>query len=244
MKGLLGGLFLFCVVYFAHGQLEISDGSSNEKSSKQKEYNTSGTAFFVAANWSQTNRELKPNGDLFGEALGKRADEKTLNTWSYFLGVRGEMKAGFFWEGGLAFLQNGESYSYNDPATDSSFIYKTTYTYVGMPLKINFAHGDVFRIYGGAGLLPQMFFGYKQHQQWSTPANGSSSNDITMKSGYNSFVLSAIASLGFELSIHKNWRIFAAPELRWQLNSTYLSQDAYIHKGRAYGVTFGLIRNL
>jgi hypothetical protein len=244
MKGLLGLIFLFFGIPWACAQLEISANNKGYKKSKEKNSAESTTALFLAANWSRTGRKLIPNSGLFAEPLGKRVDEKNLNTWSYFLGVRGEIKSGIYWDGGLAFLQNGESYDYNDPATDSSFNYKTTFTYIGMPLKINYAYGKALRICGGAGLLPQIFFGYEQNQQWSSPQSGSLSNDITIKSGYNSFVLSAVASLGLELSIQKNWRIFAAPELRWQLNSSYSSQNAYIHKGRAYGVTFGLIRNL
>jgi hypothetical protein len=244
MKVLLGIFFLFVGIQWSPAQLEISANTKEDEKLKEKNVNEHSTALFLGANWSQTSRILSPNTGYFGEELGERAVEGSLNTWSYFLGVRGELKAGFFWDGGLAFLQNGESYSYKNPATDSSFSYKTTYSYVGMPLKINYAYGKALRIYGGAGLLPQMFFGYKQQQEWTTVENRGFTNDITTKSGYNSFVLSAVASIGLELSIHNNWRIFASPELRWQLNSSYLSQDAYIHKGRVYGITFGLIRNL
>jgi hypothetical protein len=33
-----------------------------------------------------------------------------------------------------------------------------------------------------------------------------------------------------------------SPEYRLQLNSTFDSKDAYIHKGKALGVSFGLTR--
>ena len=244
MKVLLGLIFLFVGSEWSHAQLEISSESTKVKRNNKQSENISETAFFVAANWSQTSRKLSSNDGLFGEELGKRAEEDVLNTWSYFLGIRGAMKHGFFWEGGMAYLQNGESYRYKDPLSDSTFSYKTTYSYIGMPLKLNYSYGNAFRIYCGAGLLPQLFFEFKQNQQWSTPDNGSSSNDISSKNGCNTFVLSAIASVGFDISVHRNWRLFLAPELRWQLNSSYSKQDAYIHKARAYGVTFGLIRNL
>jgi hypothetical protein len=244
MKVLLGLVFLFVGTQWSQAQLEISSESTKKDRSKQASNDSSATAIFLAANWSQTNRVLSPNGGLFGEELGKRSEEDVLNTWSYFLGVRGGMKHGFFWEGGMAFLQNGESYKFKDQVSDSTFSYNTTYSYIGMPVKINYGYGKNFRIYGGVGLLPQLFFGYKQDQQWSTPENGSSSNEIALKSGYNTFVISTIASAGIEISVHRNWRLFLAPEIRWQLNSSYVSQDAYIHKSRAYGVTFGLIRNL
>jgi hypothetical protein len=244
MKGLLGGLFLFCVIQMTYAQLVIITESTDLEHTNKEQNDRVETSLFMAANWSQTSRVLTPNGELFGEQLGKRADENVLETWSCFLGVRGGIKHGFFWDGGMAFLQNGESYKFIDHVSDSTFSYNTTYSYIGMPVKINFGYGETIRIYGGVGLLPQLFFGYKQDQRWSTPENGSSSNEISVKSGYKSFVISAIATIGLEISVHRDWRLFLAPEIRWQFNSTYMPQDVYIHKSRAYGVTFGLIRNL
>jgi hypothetical protein len=96
----------------------------------------------------------------------------------------------------------------------------------------------------GAGILPQMFIQYSQKQQWTTTLNSSDSKVIKTNSGYSPFVLSAIFNAGVQFNFSNGWGVLVSPELRIQLNSTYLKQAAYIHKARCYGISFGLIKNL
>lgn len=224
---------------------ETKDDKKAEKmksdSLKKTELDGSTAAYFVA-NWSSTFRLLKPNGDVYGDSLGTRANEGKLNIWSFGVGIQNKLNDYFMWDGGIYLLKNGESYLYTEK--DTSYSYNTSYHYIGMPIRINFTYGNQFKLYAGAGLLPQMFTGYQQARKWTTADNHKEEETFSTKSGYNTFVISAIFNVGFMLSLQNNWSILVSPEARIQLNSSYPKLDGYIHKGRAFGVTFGLVRDL
>ncbi|MEN9999894.1 MAG: hypothetical protein RI922_2884 [Bacteroidota bacterium] len=202
----------------------------------------SGTSLYFITNWSATNRSLTVNGDLFGDSLGERAKETGLNTWSFGLGFQNQLSKHLLWDGGISFLSNGESYSF--VATDTAYSYQTSYSYISMPVRLNYTVGNDFKFYAGAGLIPQMFMGYKQERQWTRADNSDETETIKAKNGYNSFVISAVMNVGMMVNFNNGWSLLVSPEARFQLNSSYMDQDAYIHKGRAYGVTFGLVRHL
>ena len=231
------------------GEPQPDAKSENKKKDKKSVSDTlkakkepSGTSIYFVTNWSATNRSLSENGDLFGEPLGERANEIGLNTWSFGLGFQNEFAKHFMWDGGISFMRNGESYSFL--GTDTAYSYQTTYSYISMPVRLNYTVGNDFKFYAGAGLIPQMFMGYKQERQWTRADNSDETETIKSKNGYNSFVISAVMNIGMMVNFNNGWSLLVSPEARFQLNSSYMKQDAYIHKGRAYGVTFGLVRHL
>jgi hypothetical protein len=244
---------LFCrTVAFSQiliGEPQPDAKSATKKKEKKSESDSTkvkkeptGTSIYFVSNWSATNRSLTENGDLFGEPLGERANETGLNTWSFGLGFQNEFAKHFMWDGGISFLRNGESYSF--VGTDTAYSYQTTYSYISMPLRLNYVIGKDFKFYAGGGLVPQMFLGYKQDRQWTRADNSEESETIKSKSGYNSFVISAVVNVGMMVNFNNGWSLLVSPEARFQLNSSYMNQDAYVHKGKAYGVTFGLVRHL
>jgi hypothetical protein len=252
MKFLFFNLILFLLAFNSGAHIEIGGDENTQKKetkdSKIKEPKSrnviESTRVFVLSNWSRTNRYLTPNGSLFGDSLGTRKDEIHLNKWSYSIGIQSPISEHFFWDGGLAYMRNGESYSYVDPASDSTYSYQTNYSYFGMPVRVNFVVGKLIRFYAGVGLVPQMFTGYRQDRYWSTNSNTTGSEKFTTKSGYNSFVLSGIGNVGAMIDFQNGWLLLVSPELKWQFNSSMQKQDAYIHKARCYGISFGLVRNL
>ncbi len=245
---------LLCFNSLGFSQILIGEPQPNAKSENKKKdkksvsdtlkakKEPSGTSIYFVTNWSATNRSLFENGDLFGEPLGERANEIGLNTWSFGLGFQNEFAKHFMWDGGISFMRNGESYSFL--GTDTAYSYQTTYSYITMPLRVNYVYGKDFKFYAGAGLIPQMFMGYKQERQWTRADNSDETETIKSKNGYNSFVISAVMNVGMMVNFNNGWSLLVSPEARFQLNSSYMKQDAYIHKGRAYGVTFGLVRHL
>ncbi len=200
------------------------------------------TAVYAITNWSKTFRTLESNTGYFGESLGTRADETLIQNWSFGLGLRNRINRFLVWDGGMYFSRNGEQYAF--AGIDTTFAYQTTYSYIGMPLRINLSMGKDIQWHIGAGLLPQMFVQYTQKQQWTTTLNSSDSQVIKTNSGYNPFVISAIFNAGVQFNFASGWGVIISPELRIQLNSTYQKQAAYIHKARAYGISFGLIKNI
>ncbi len=208
---------------------------------KKRELDGSSFVYFVT-NWSVNNRLLKENVYPYGDSLGERAFEEKYNTWSFGIGIQNQLNAFLMWDGGISYYRHGEQYNFIQ--SDTTFHYQTTYSYISMPLRLNFTYGKNVKLIAGGGLLPQMFTGYKQERQWTTSTNSSGSDEFKTKSGYNPFILSAIFNVGCALDFQNNWSLFVSPEARIQLTSSYLSQDDYIHKNRAYGITFGLIRSL
>lgn len=200
------------------------------------------TSVYAIGNWSTTSRFLTENEGLFGDTLGKRADESALNVWSFGIGLRNKINNYLFWDGGIAIYRNGERYRFE--GVDTMFAYQTYYNYISMPLRLNAVVGKDFKWNAGIGLVPQMFTGYRQEQQWETTTFSKGNETIKTKSGYNSFVLSAVFNVGLTIEFKSNWAFMVSPEARIHLTSSYNDIAEYIHKGRAFGVSFGLIRNL
>lgn len=231
-------------------QIEISEDTQVSETDEEKELQilpteNSTTEFFVIANWSSTNRKLienPDNGGLFANPLGEREFETSLSTWSVGIGIRGRGDQYLSWEGGISYLRNGESYSYED--ADSTYSYTTSYSYLAMPVKIYFTYGNNIKLLAGGGLVPQMFLNYKQDRVWVNSVNTETKETEETKSGYNSFLLSAVANIGVQLNLGKKVSVLFMPEYRFQLTSSYEKQDSYKHFGNALGFNMGLTYSL
>jgi hypothetical protein len=236
-------LFVLLFAFEMSAQIIMEEGKSTpEKKDKVKSNSVGQTSIYAISNWSKTNRSLESNAGYFGDTLGRRADETFIQNWSFGLGLRNRINRFLVWDGGMYFSRNGEQYAFT--GTDTSFAYQTTYSYIGMPLRLNLSMGKEIQWHLGAGLLPQMFVQYSQKQQWTTTLNSSDSQVVKTNSGYSPFVLSAIFNAGVQFNFSNGWGVLISPEIRIQLNSSYLKQATYIHKARCYGVSFGLIKNL
>ena len=252
MRRTLFVIGFYLTSFFSYSQIVIGEeveekkhnGNEVEKTVREKKVvETDGiNSIYFVTNWSSTSRSLVSNGELFGKELGTRADETTLNTWSFGLGLRNRFGRHYFWDGGIAYYRNGESYLFTD--IDTMFAYQNYYNYIAMPLRLNAFIGDKYKLSAGAGLVPQMFSSFRQETQWETTTQSKGKDTEKTKSGYNSFALGAIVNIGLTMDFDNGWTLLVSPEFRWQLTSSYTKIAPYIHKGRAYGVTFGLIRNL
>lgn len=239
-KSVLTFLLVLPLWFSGYGQIEISENSEAVKEEKKKEtqqYASSSEVYFMA-NWSHSSSLLMENDPPFGDPLEERADEGTLNIWSFGLGVRNRVHKYVSWEGGMSFMRNGESYLFE--GADSTYSYNTRYTYIGMPLKVLFTYGESIRFYAGIGLVPQLFVNYRQDIEYVTPEDHTEKETIKTNNGYNSFVLSGVANIGVQLNMGKATSLFVMPEYRYQLTSSYEKQDDYKHFARALGVNLGL----
>jgi len=244
-------IFLSLISFNSISQMEIGGTSERKKSDTlisltnhipQKRELKGSTEIFIGTNCSVGNRYLVPNKGFYGKPLGERANEKSFTTWSYALGFRNYIHKNSAFEGGISLMKNGESYQYK--TADSSYNYQTTYTYIGMPLKIQYTLGDEIRLLVGGGLTPQLFNEYKQNQQWTTQLNEKGAATIKTKNGFNSFVISASISASLQIRYSKSWSIYITPEYRWQLNSSNASIDKYRHYARVLGINFGFAYQL
>lgn len=192
--------------------------------------------------WFSTNRNLIVNDGIFADTLGSRALETGLPVWSFGLGIRSQINSSFWWQGGISVIRNGEAHSYTE--NDTTYSYQTKYAYVGMPLKFLYAYGSKKRLYGGVGIVPQIFMGYRQDSQWESTSGGSGEETFKTTSGYNMFVLNAIGNVGVHLSSKTRTSLFIEGEYRYQFTNSYLKTDGLKHFGRALGFNFGLAYTL
>lgn len=241
MKLLKNAFFTFVLgnAFLGVTQIEISE-ETQEKENKQEEVKDYGghVEAFVLTNWSSTSRKLIENDAPYGDPLGTRADEDGLNTWSFGLGIRSQVNPYFAWEGGISYLRNGESYSFED--SDTSHNYQTTYSYIAMPFKAYFTIGDQFKLLAGGGVVPQMFLNYKQDREWVDAKNTKTTEEFSTRSGYNSFAISAVFNIGAQLNFGKRTSILFIPEYRIQLSSSYQETSSFKHYGRELGFNIGL----
>lgn len=214
----------------------------NNKPARQVE-GTSSLYFFASRAYN--NRSLKENEGLFGDTIGKRADETGLKTACLGFGFRNQVGKSWFIGGGVTVYNNGESYAFE--GSDSTFNYTSKYSYIGMPIFVEYTVGETFQFIGTAGIAPSMFVRYKQEQNWMNAKNVEGDTLIKLRNGdqqFNTFVVSAFVSAGVALKISETSTIYVKPEYRLQLNSSYSQINPFIHKARAFSVNFGLIYDL
>jgi hypothetical protein len=238
-------LLIFTLNFDCHSQVLVgSDETSSEKKTKPKKQIDGSSAINFTTNWSSTSRSLLENEAPFGDSLSYFKNETPLNTWSFGLSISNKVNSFIKWEGGICILRNGERYSFAQG--DSSYSYTTRYSYIGMPIKLVFNYGETINFYGGFGLIPQIFLGYNKAVKWTNNDGASDGETLKVKEGYapSSFVLSTVFNVGISMKIQERWSVFVSPEYRLQLNSSFDEKDEFIHKARALGISFGLIRYL
>ncbi len=200
------------------------------------------TSFFAISNWSNTFRRLEENDGLFGDSIGARGDETAYNRWSFGIGIRSMLSKNFMFEGGMAYMRNGEQYSFS--GADTSYTYTSQYSYISMPIKLYYTFGDKFKVLIGLGLVPQLFQGYKQNISWESTDNIEGSEEVKTKQGFNTFVISTVANLGVEYEYSPKMSVLLIPEYKIQLNSSLDKTDSYKHFGRSIGFNIGLTYKL
>ena len=240
---LLSILFFSLFSFYSSAQIVSSESAKKEVSIKKTRtldsVKTQKTEVYIGSNFSISNRILKVNEGLFQKEIGERANEQSLNVWSFGLGFRHHFKKPFSLDAGISILQNGESYRFEE--SDTSFSYQTTYTYIAMPIHFNYTKGEKLKVIGGIGLTPQLFTRFKQNQEWKTKTNQEESETITTRTGnYNSFVISGTIQAGLSYLLNQKTSFYFIPEYRIQFNSSYSTNSGYLHYSRVFGVNFGL----
>ena len=56
-------------------------------------------------------------------------------------------------------------------------------------------------MFAGVGMIPQLFVNYRQDQKWRTSTGFDDSETIKTSNGYNSFVLTGVVNVGFQLDM-------------------------------------------
>lgn len=233
---------------------QISSGKTDEKPVAKEEKPVTARreptdglnefSLYLGAGRVWANRSLAENKAPFGAPLGFRSDEYGLKTWSFQAGARNRVSKYLSYDVGLSLDRFGESYSYDDRDSDSSYKYTNRYTYIAMPVQVLFTTGKDLRLFVGGGVQPELLAGYRQEVKWETSlaATGSETNKNT--NGMNGFGMAALATCGVQMRWSSHASIYVIPSWMWGLTSTYDDQSDYIHKGRSFTLKFGVVMHL
>ena len=220
---------MFFIAFSAQSQLISATQKTNPKFS----FDTN-TYVYFNANILNSYRSLVPNESHLNTPLGLRAYENSLVCASFTLGISIPVHKSLKVNTGLSFTQNGESYIWNSADNDSSFMYSSVYRYIALPISLSTSYGKKIKVRLSAGLVPSIFSGYKQNQEW-TDADGSEyDEEITIQDDLNFFKLSAQASIGIEYFFGK-MSVRAAYLYIQQLNNSYKEYEDYIHRENTQG---------
>lgn len=234
-------LFLFPVVFYFQINSQIVN-SQNVASDKIKILPKS--SIYLEAMRFKTGRDLLVNSDFLAKPLGEREFENEANHWSFILGISIPIQKVFYFDGGISYVKNGEQYTWQSSINDSSFSYQTSYSYISMPLQFKIQNGNKFKYFLSSGIQMQLLQFFRMNQQWTNDVNTKYSETLKINNDCNSFVLSWISSVGFELAMSKYYGIKLSMQYRKQLSNSYIKTADYIHRSKGFGVGFGLTRTL
>lgn len=233
-------LFFFLALVLLKAQLNAQITFSE----KEKKDSLFRNQAYVAINRTNSFRTLVPNDDFIPGNLGERINEKALNTYSFGIGLKGHLTKFLIWDGGLMYLQNGEQYEFDSANSDSTFSYQNYYKYMALPIKLNVTIGHKLRLFGGVGIIPQLFMNYRQNQQWETTLGNRESATIKSKDGFNYFTASYAINLGVSIHMKNNFGLFLSAEYRSQIQNGYGKISYFKHKSSGLGISLGISKEL
>lgn len=202
------------------------------------------TQFYVETQRVEAFRSLVSNDAFLPTPLGERANEIPLTVWSQQMGICLGLSRHFYLDGGVSWMQNGEAYAFSDSNSDSTFNYQTRYRYLALPLQLKLTLGDKLKFYGGLGLVPALYQGYKQDLQWTNALGAKYDDQIKINNAMNSFAISWMGSAGIDLQFDENHRLRLGLLYRSQLNNSYGPYEDYVHKSYGWGIQIGLSKQL
>jgi len=222
----------------------ISQIIGNNVTGIKKLKNDTSSCFYFEASRFNSSRDLVVNSSFLAKPLGEREFETSYVRWSFTLGMSVPLSKVLYFDGGMSYLQNGEQYSWKSLENDSTFSYQTSYSYISMPLQLKIQGGLRLKYFVASGLQPQLFQSYFQNQQWTNDVNTKYTATLKDNNECNSFVISWITTVGFQVEMSKLYGVRIAAQYRNQLSNSYLKTAEYIHRASGLGFAFGLTRKL
>jgi len=244
-------LQLFYLILFSSASFNIfsqiqteaeisSDKNKHPKDSNNSYLDSSKTDLLFTFYSSYNGRYLTPNDYPFGKDIGERSNERAIWTTNYAIGFRQKLNKNFNFEGKLSLINTGEQYSFQSTINDSTYNYNQKYTYLGMPLTINYFTGKKLKILIGIGLTPQIFVNSSKKITWTTPENQSDNETLKTKQGFNYFNLGTTIQTGIIYQFNEKWSFDILPTFRNQLFSSYLKTSQFKHYNYQLGIQYGL----
>ena len=244
--------FLFIVVLLLCSNLAFNQ-IIDIKNVEQKKERLKDTAVevFYEMSYYEMERTLSLNPYYTATTLGEKINETKRGLFSHVLGIRVPINKYIYVDAGISWLQNGELYSYDDPNSDSTLNYASSYRYFGMPVNLMFSlplnprqSETLYSFFIRAGGIPHLYQSFLQRKDWTTTFGSKESEKINSLENPNSFMFSWHISSGLSLYSRSSWGIRAAVHYRYSLTNTFTKYGDYIHKPFGIGYSLSLTKKI
>ena len=175
--------------------------------------------FYMAGQLFNASRSIE---DLStGNKFDSLSFQKPINTGGFELGTSINLSEKLFLTVGVNYFGGGESWSYADSLSDSTFLYNNKYRQIAVPIRLNLQFGDALKWYGFVGLIPSSILG-RRYESSYTNANGSlTENDIVVdQENINAFQFIGTVGTGLSYDLG-DIKIFSHIEYRRHFTNTY-----------------------
>lgn len=237
MKRISLCLFLFCIIFltvFSYSQ-EINPPT---KIPDAELIDSSYSEFYFGISPRMTYRKLAVNEGLFAGEIGERKKETPLLFFPITLGFRSSISKNIAMDIGLRIQSNGEMYIYDE--NDSLFQYKNIYSHVVFPIKIGYTDISRSSFYAMAGFVPKIFIFKIKDLTYTNENNIEISDKTTRKDELNTFLVDAVAAIGYRHSGKNNLGYYGFIEGSYQISNSYTLQSPLQRNAYSVGVHVGL----
>lgn len=238
MKFLIG-VFLSIFIFDLKGQI-VSISSGDEKNQSPK------TAIYLKNIISESYRTVADNPYYNYSPIAELSNEKAIINYNMELGIVVPMSKFFFIETGIGLYNNGETSSFEDLNSDSTFTYTNRFSYFGMPIKLKWiplsflASKNKFEFGICAGVIPQVLFSYRQERNWTTSYGSRGSEDYKIKDNINTTNLCAVLECDLAYIINNEIAFHLVGSYRKSYLNSFNQYGPYSRFAFGYGIGLGI----
>lgn len=215
-----------------HTKTEKTEGAKPDKS-PASDY----TLLSLNYSYGSSFRTLKENGDFYGEPLGERSQETRLPVSGVYLAANTKFDGHIHLDFALGFQQYGEQYE--NSGSDTSISYKTTYSQLVLPLKVQYQGGKKVSFFIGTGFQAQLLAAYQNKTTVTIEGNESTIKETVLKNK-SPFSLASTSSIGVQLPMTAKSTLLISGDYVLQLSNTFNKQAPYIHRSSLFGFKVGI----
>lgn len=134
----------------------------------------------------------------------------------------------------------GESYSFSDETSDSTYYYKNTYVHGSIPLRLRYTYGTDVQLFGFAGIAPGNIFQLRTKSNYTKSDGGIIENEVEIANtdDYTPFTFTVSGGLGANYYFNQFGLTFSA-EYRRNLTNTY-ANNVIRRTHNLYGISLNL----
>ena len=175
--------------------------------------------FYLSWHYFNAYRSFEDN--TVNQIYEQRLNEEAINTQGLEFGTYMDLTKNLNVGLGLGFHNGGETYTFDDPDTDSSFTYTNKYRQVSLPIRLHYQLGTEIQPFGFVGIIPSSILGRKYESSYTDTSGILIENDPEIfKDNLNAFQFVGTAGLGIKFNFD-NTSFFVMGEYRQYFTNTY-----------------------